>query len=265
MSPSAATPHTPLTSLLLYPLSRNLFISIRWVSQQESLIAGREASFTSTHTHTLRHTHTCSTHFPICSVSHFYICNPRSFVILLLHVSLKREKLISGVKRDYQMQTKSPPPPDKDIDVDFFSREQKKKKRLKACFSPGWQLSRKKQVNCHTGNYFLSAPGNRLDNGEEMLSWWRENTRRSDCSEHNQLPPLCFFLGVLWKWQIYKKEKVAVEVSTCVHVSYKEQLAVVTAECYYINEGSSRRLGLFFCRLTARQIIPITFPLASLN
>lgn len=102
-----------------------------------------------------------STHFPICSVSHFYICNPRSFVISLRRVSLKREKLISGVKRDYQMQTKSPPPPDKDIDVDF-SGEQKESQSL---LQPGWQLSRKKQVNYHTGNYFLSTPGNQLDNG----------------------------------------------------------------------------------------------------
>ena len=50
---------------------------------------------------------------------------------------------------------------------------------------------------------------------------------------------------------------MAAEVSACVHVSYKEQLAVVTAECYYNNEGSSRLLGLFFCPLTARQIIPM--------
>lgn len=96
------------TPLLLYPLSRNLFISVRCVSQQEFLIAGREASSTNTHTHT--HSGTCTpmcTHFPISSVSHFYICNPCSFVILFLPVGLKREKLISGVKRDYQMQTKS--------------------------------------------------------------------------------------------------------------------------------------------------------------
>lgn len=49
------------------------------------------------------HPHTHTTYFPISSLSHFHICNPHSFVILLLFVSLKREKLISGVKRDYQM------------------------------------------------------------------------------------------------------------------------------------------------------------------
>lgn len=72
----------------------------------------------------------------------------------------RERKLISGVKRDYQMQTESRPPPDKDIDVGF-SGEQKGSQSL---LQPGWQLSRKKQVNCHAGNYFLSAPGSQLDN-----------------------------------------------------------------------------------------------------
>lgn len=129
------------------------------------LLAKRSPPSSSSNTHTR-----VQSHFHICSVSHFYICNPCSFVILPLPVSLKREKLISGAKGDYQMQTKSPPPPDKDIDVDFSWKQ----KVTQSLLQHGLQLSRKKQLNCHTGNYSLSALGSQLHNGRETLSWQSE-------------------------------------------------------------------------------------------
>ena len=81
---------------------------------------------------------------------------------MLLYVRLKREKVISGVKRDYQMQNEYLHHLQTKILMCAF---QQNIKLTKTYFGPGWQLSRKKQVNRHAGNYCLSAPGNQLDNG----------------------------------------------------------------------------------------------------
>lgn len=144
--PSSCTRHPGIYS----------FQSVEYPSKSPWLLAERSPPQTHTHTHTLACTRPTHTFHAICSVSHFYICNPRSFVILPLHVSLKREKLISGVKRNYQMRTKSLYLRTKILMSTFHGN---KKKASQSSFQAEWKTLKEEASRLPHWQLFLISAG----------------------------------------------------------------------------------------------------------
>ncbi|MEQ2247370.1 hypothetical protein ILYODFUR_008683 [Ilyodon furcidens] len=114
------------------------------------------------------HTNIPSTNFPICSVSHFYICNPCSVVILLLHASLKREKLIFRSEKGLSDANQISPPPDKDICVDFSTGTKRVSEH--ALVWMGALEEESSQPPFAVSAYQCGR--NKFTIGRKMLSWW---------------------------------------------------------------------------------------------
>lgn len=163
----------------------------------------------------------------------FYICNPGSFVIFCPLASRGR-KLISGVKKDYQMLTKSRPPPDKDIDVGVFSKAggggKGRKKKSTICTSSPLKKKGKRQQP-HWQLLLIASVESNLSGTREMLR--RQSVKHEQRAKSNQ--PSCFSsLGIFMKGNpenifFQKKQNAAVGGLTRDGVIVGERAAVTTS------------------------------------